>query len=68
MDYHSGALAADVRERFDAHLEECPDCRAYLATYRATIELARAAFAPPDGEPMDVPDEFVGAVLAALRA
>jgi anti-sigma factor RsiW len=63
-DYVSGDLAADVRARFDRHLGVCPNCRAYLATYRATIELSRKAFDQPDP---DIPDELVTAIRSAVR-
>ena len=67
-DYVSGALAADVRAQFDRHLSVCANCRAYLATYRATIELGRLAFATPDADARDeIPEELVTAILAAVR-
>lgn len=67
-DYLSGALAADIRVQFDRHLSVCPNCQAYLATYRATIELGRKAFAAPDADAQpEVPDELVSAILSAVR-
>jgi anti-sigma factor RsiW len=67
-DYVSGALAADVRTQFDRHLSVCPNCRAYLATYRATIELGRRAFAIPEADAQtEVPAELVSAILNAVR-
>jgi anti-sigma factor RsiW len=36
-DYLEGALPGAERERFEAHLEECPDCGEYVAQMRATI-------------------------------
>lgn len=67
-DYVSGALAADVRAQFDRHLSVCPNCRAYLATYRATIELGRRAFAIPDADAQsEVPEDLVSAILSAVR-
>lgn len=36
--YLEGALAAPDRARFEAHLEVCPHCRAYLEQMRHTIE------------------------------
>jgi anti-sigma factor (TIGR02949 family) len=42
-DYLEGTLAADLRRELERHLAECPPCRAYLATYRRTREVAAAA-------------------------
>jgi anti-sigma factor RsiW len=67
-DYISGALAADIRAQFDRHLSLCPNCQAYLATYRATIELGRQGFATSDTDAAtEVPDELVSAILNAVR-
>ena len=66
-DYLSGALADDLRAQFDRHLTLCSNCRAYLATYRATVELGRRAFAAPDADAKDeVPAEFVNAIMKAV--
>jgi anti-sigma factor RsiW len=35
--YLEGALSADVSERVDAHLADCPHCRRYLEQMRRTI-------------------------------
>ncbi|HMC20252.1 MAG TPA: zf-HC2 domain-containing protein [Thermoanaerobaculia bacterium] len=40
-DYLDGALDAASTLHFEHHLELCTSCRAYLATYRMTIRLAR---------------------------
>jgi anti-sigma factor RsiW len=66
--YVSGTLAADVRAQFDRHLAVCPNCRAYLATYRAAIEVGRRAFAAPDDDAQtEVPAELVSAIMDAVR-
>jgi anti-sigma factor RsiW len=68
-DYLAGALAADVRAQFDRHLSLCPNCRAYLATYRATIEVGRTAFAAPDADArVEFPEELMTAILAAVSS
>jgi anti-sigma factor RsiW len=36
-DYLEGALPAAERERFEAHLAECPFCTTYLEQMRATV-------------------------------
>ena len=67
-DYISGALAADIRAQFDRHLSLCPNCQAYLATYRATIEVGRQAFATAAADAAtEFPDELVSAILNAVR-
>jgi anti-sigma factor RsiW len=38
-DYLDGALDEARRDRFEAHLEECPDCARYLEQMRLTLRL-----------------------------
>jgi anti-sigma factor RsiW len=38
-DYLEGALAPAVRTRFDAHVERCTGCAAYIDQMRRTIAL-----------------------------
>jgi anti-sigma factor RsiW len=67
-DYLDGSLAAQARATFDTHIGECPECATYLATYAATIRLAKVAAAEPDRPiPCGVPEELVQAILAARR-
>jgi anti-sigma factor RsiW len=63
-DYIEGALATDVRERFDAHLASCQPCQRYLEEYRAAIALGRRAGADELGV---LPDDLVHAILDAAR-
>jgi anti-sigma factor RsiW len=35
--YLDGALDADTRDRFDAHLAECDGCAHYLQQFRETV-------------------------------
>jgi len=66
--YIDGELPADVRLRFDEHLAACPECSAYLRTYRQTVKLAKDAFQDPDDPlPVEVPEGLVKAILAARR-
>jgi anti-sigma factor RsiW len=66
MDYVNEDLAADVRAAFDRHLLLCPNCVAYVKTYRTTIELGRRAFTDDEADAgTEVPDELVRAILAA---
>ena len=62
-DYFDGDLADAERDVFDAHLAECPDCRAYLETYRYTVRLSRVALTGP--APADLPEDLIAAILAA---
>ena len=64
--YDAGELSADGRASFERHLEMCLNCRRYLAQYRATIELGRAAFHDLDASvPENVPEDLIAAILAA---
>jgi sigma-70-like protein len=65
LDISSNAVHIRLhRAQFDRHLSACPNCRAYLATYRATIELSRRAFAIADADAQtEVPAELVTAIL-----
>ncbi len=65
-DYLDGALPEPVRLDFEAHLGVCPECVAYLRSYRETLELERDAFAEdPDAS---LPEALVRAIVAASRA
>ena len=64
-DYLDGALAPETRSEFDRHLAVCPSCVAYLASYRETIRMAKAASIEADaGEP---PEDLVKAIVASVR-
>jgi len=60
--YLDGALDARTRAAFEAHLQACAACQAYLDQYRKTIELTRRAAEVP--EP---PQELIEQTLAFLR-
>jgi predicted anti-sigma-YlaC factor YlaD len=42
-DYLESALTPDVLEKLEEHLRVCAPCRAYLATYERTAQLAAKA-------------------------
>src|SRR5262245_42145020 len=44
-EYLVGDLPAGDKHAFEAHLAGCPDCRAFLATYKRTIALTRSFLA-----------------------
>jgi anti-sigma factor RsiW len=66
MDYLDGALPAEQRATFERHLERCPPCLKYLASYRETVRLGRSLCADPE-EPAgeEIPEELVQAILAS---
>jgi anti-sigma factor RsiW len=69
MDYLNEDLPADVRLSFDRHLSLCPNCVAYMASYRTTIELGRRAFADDAADvSADVPADLVRAILSARKS
>jgi anti-sigma factor RsiW len=49
-DYLEGALSRRERRRLETHLKVCPNCAAYLAQIRMTIDLA-GAVEPDDLSP-----------------
>lgn len=42
IDYVSGDLGAETTAIFEEHLRVCPDCVAFLNTYRGTIRATRS--------------------------
>jgi anti-sigma factor RsiW len=60
-DYLEGALPAEQTARFDAHLEPCRGCTAYVEQMRATIELVGRL------TPEDVSPEAEAALLGIFR-
>jgi anti-sigma factor RsiW len=72
LDFLWAYLSAEVtdaqREEFEYHLSGCPSCVAYMKSYQQTVALGKEAFARTDEPvPEDVPEDLVGAILAALR-
>lgn len=39
LEYLNGDLNEDDNHNFEKHLRDCPDCVAFLNTYKKTIEL-----------------------------
>ncbi len=68
-DYQEGSLSPRERRTFDFHMELCPMCRVYFASYLKTIELGRRICATDDASaPAELPEELASAILAARRA
>lgn len=56
-DYLEGALSGRDRERFEAHLADCPHCREYLEQMKVTI--AALGRVEPKALQPEVRDELV---------
>ncbi len=41
VDYLSEELVVEVRETFKLHIDGCPKCGAYVATYTHTVKVSR---------------------------
>ncbi|MGH9421136.1 MAG: anti-sigma factor family protein [Thermoanaerobaculia bacterium] len=65
--YVDNELDPSTRSDFDRHLLVCPSCRAYLASYRETIELARGAAEREEELAREAPTELIEAVLRIRR-
>ena len=61
MDYLSGELDRPTAEAFEAHLGQCPDCAAFLATYKKTLGAARSLKCE------DMPAEMQARIEGLLR-
>jgi len=66
-DYVGGTLTVTVHATFERHLDRCPNCRVFLAQYRATIQAGRFACDDPSVAAA-LPDDLLQAILAAIRA
>jgi anti-sigma factor RsiW len=65
--YVDNELDPSTRSDFDLHLLVCPSCRAYLASYRETIELARGAAEKEEKLAREAPAALIEAVLKVRR-
>jgi anti-sigma factor RsiW len=65
MAYLDGELSAAQRTAFEHHLGECPECEAYLRSYRDTVRLGKTLGDGDDPLPADVPEELVQAIVTA---
>ena len=63
--YHDGELTPARLKTVEAHLAGCARCRTYLASYRATVELAQRAMRPADDDPDRIPEDLIKDILAA---
>ena len=66
LQYLDGEVPARQLAMFELHLRICRECRDYLAAYRRTIEIGRAAFKTADEAlPDDIPEDLIKAILEA---
>ena len=63
-DYLAATLGVSDAEEFEAHLQDCDECVAYLNTYRKTSALARAA--APVEMPAEMRKRLRGFLIAKL--
>ena len=59
-------LPPGQKASFREHLRVCPDCRAYLDSYRQTIALAKLSATLDDKVSSDVPPALIKAVCDAM--
>ena len=60
-DYLDGVLPTEVSTAVEHHVAGCPRCTAFVASYRATPEILRAA------TDVTMPTELESTLLAAVR-
>ena len=65
QDYLADELDEVTRAAVAEHLRTCGSCPDYLATYRATIGLAREAFDDALDPPESPPEALISSILAA---
>jgi anti-sigma factor RsiW len=65
--YVDEELDGETRATFDLHLLVCPSCRAYLASYRETIDLVRSVAEKEEAFAHDAPPELIDAVKHVKR-
>ena len=70
LDYLEGTLEPAVSARFAHHLTVCPTCVNYIAAYRDTVALGRAAFEDDERSVAHagMPESLVSSILSAVRA
>lgn len=64
-DYVEGDLPEEKARAIESHLEICPQCVEYLASFRTAIALGKTATS--DEVCDELPDDLVRAVLERVR-
>jgi anti-sigma factor RsiW len=57
-------LAPEVRGTFERHLGGCVNCQHFLQQYEQTVAAGKCAC---DNEHVEIPEDLVKAILAAIR-
>lgn len=65
--YLDGELAQPQVTAFEQHLAICDSCTAYLATYRASIVLAKVVHTDPEKLAPPLPPELVRAIMSSVK-
>ena len=67
VNYLEGNLSRPQRIKFDMHLKLCRECRDYLQSYKATMNLTKAQTDIPFSKMGmgEVPEDLIKAVIAA---
>ncbi len=61
LDYLDGEMDDPTRIAFEAHLQNCPNCRLFVDQYRETTRLVR------ETDDIDIPPEVVERTIDFLR-
>jgi anti-sigma factor RsiW len=68
MRYVDGELSEAELKEFNAHMEICPSCIDYLASYKTCIELGKSYKECSENESIDeVPPALLDAILKAKK-
>ena len=61
-DFHEGKLTYVEKIKFKLHLSMCPECQAYVKSYKNAIRMSQSAFIMQD--PIEkIPEELIEVIL-----
>ncbi len=67
-DYVEDRMTPERRAEFERHVSVCPDCVAFVDSYRRTMALTKAALRGPETSVHDsLPEQLVRSILSARR-
>jgi len=68
VSYLDGSLGPAEQRKFERHIRFCRECSDYLAAYKRTIELEKAAFETPYSPVIEkAPEDLIKAILASRQ-